>query len=534
MSNWKQQNMQAKAALLTCLETLAGRGVVWITCDSEAHAADTLTWLQGQFLPGQHPYGYSPFSTARPMLVAMLDEWKTFAVDGVDPAPILHWRGLGFYTEEVFTQPMPGYYEELNLAAVLPGAGLPFTTVIWTDSKTRQLIQAGAPAFAAAITLHIHLDHPPVNISRELEVMAEEFDQLDEAAAFALATYQTVVLERLLQDVKEPKLARQVMEYAAKLSVVIEQYDDAISLLDECMRMPLPLTPVKKAEYLYNMGVCHNHLGDFAKATHALKAALATHLQVKDEAKQVLCLTTLGAVALNESKPQAAAAYLEEALEIALGIEDFGAPTLQVFLHLGKVWEVIEDYPAALATYDLFYEEELHLEYPEGDVEVTLAKAFLLEKMGEDVAMKEALEAAYVRLRIEPEEWLPGSQSVLHLFGCQLHAGGEMARAIDVLLEAVLVALQARDFDLVMQSYTMISMSYISLGMEEASIRYYLRGLKWMNEKDEAAKEQMALLHKELVEAWGKERVAARTEEILPQLYGDEAGSGAEPVTAGH
>jgi tetratricopeptide (TPR) repeat protein len=534
MSNWRQQNAQAKAAILTCLETLGGRGVVWITCDSEAHAADTLTWLQGQFLPGEHPYGYFPFSGGRPMLVSMLDEWKTFAVDGVDPAPILHWRGLGFYTEQVYTKPMPGYYEELNLAAVLPGAGLPFTAVLWTDGKTRDLIQAGAPAFAEAITLHVHLDHPPIDVARELEVMAEEFDQLDETASFALATYQAMILDRLLPGVTDPKLARQTMEYGSKLCLLSEQYADAISLLDECMRMPLPLTPVKKADYQFTIGICHKNLGAYANATRALKASLATHRQVKDEAKEVICLSSLGEVALAEMTPHKAVAYLEEALDIALGIEDFSEPTIKVFLQLGEALEMVKDYPAALATYDLYFEEELQLEYPEGDAQVTLAKALLLEQTADQAAMMETLEAAYLRLKTGPDNWLPGSQSVLHFFGCQLHEAGDMVRAVNVLLEAVLQALQAREFDLALQAYAMISMCYISLGMEEEAVRYYLRSLKWMDEKGEEVKEQLALLHKELVDTWGKERVAQRIDEILPVLYGDEEASGAAPVTASH
>ncbi len=530
MSNWKQQNLQAKAALLTCLETLNGRGAIWITCDSEVHAADTLAWLQGAFLPGAHPCGYYPFSGSQPMLVSMLDEWKRFAVDGVDPAPILHWRGLGFYTEQIFTKALPGYYEQLQLAAVLPEAGLPFTAVLWTDSKTREFIQAGAPAFAEAITLHIHIDHPPIEILRELEAMALEFDQIDEAAAIPLAHYQSVILEGVFHDRSEPKVARQVMEYASKLYLLTEQYVSVIRLMEECMCMPLPLTPVKKADYQFSIGICYSKLEAYAKATSAFKASLATFRRVKDEEKQVLCLIALGEVALRETDTLQAITYLEEALDIALGIEDLPEPTIRVFLLLAEAWEIYGEEHAALDTYDLYFEEELQIDYPEGDAQVTLAKVLLLEHMGEKTALMETLEAAHLRLKSGPDRWKPGSHSVLHFFGCKLYEAGNMGRAVNVLLEAVLEALNARDFDLAMQSYSMISMSYISLGKEEDAIRYYLRGLKWMDENDKTSKAQMAQLHKELVETWGKERVEALTAEILPLLYVEGEASEATPL----
>ena len=68
MSNWKKQHETARQALVTCLNELAGKGVVWITCDSTALVVDTIAWLEQHYLPGEHTVGYFALGDDYPMV----------------------------------------------------------------------------------------------------------------------------------------------------------------------------------------------------------------------------------------------------------------------------------------------------------------------------------------------------------------------------------------------------------------------------------------------------------------------------------
>lgn len=525
MSNWKKQHETARQALVTCLNELAGRGVVWITCDSTALVVDTIAWLEQHYLPGEHAVGYFALGDDYPMVTDIEETWSFINEGEPTPIPLLHWKGLGFYTEQVYEEAIPGYYEALEEAAVLPELNLPFTTLLWTSTATRNLIEVGAPQFWEAVTHHFHLESPPLSMEREVQAMRTESLEISHGMLEALAPYQLVLLGPMMEKAEDAKTARNLLEHAAKMLLVTEEFAQALELFKESMRLPLPMTPVKKAENQFNIGLCHRRLDQHEEAIKAIEASLGIFKQVRDEAKQVLCLTILGETCLKAEQYGDAIRYLQQGLDIALEVEDFEEEVMRVLVNLASAHERTGEYRRAIDIYQIYFDEEFHLDNIQNGATMTALKVMVIRSLGETEWARKELADARTWIQTEEGEWLDGGYLILYQEAGIQSDTGNAAAAIALLNDSARLAMAADDRMSLVLIFRSLAKLHAELDDAEEAVLAYLRAVRWSNLAESASHDSMRGLLIELTEQFGEDRVGDLITQHLPAISGKGAPS---------
>jgi hypothetical protein len=499
MANWKQQNETIKASIADCLAALAGKGGIWITCDSDDHTAKCLDGM-AKVLRVQD-VAYYVFDPEASMLDDLRTTWERITDGSPVPNPVLHWKGLGFYTEEVFEHVIPGFYEALSAASDL--SELTFTTVIWTTSKSRELIVKGAPAFAKGIPHHFHLESPPIVIEHEIEAMELELADIPDEALEELVGYQVARMYDLMEQTRDPKDARLLLDRAGMITMEIERFEDAVTAFEESIRLPIPLVPVKKAAYQTRIGECLFELGELTKAAARFQDALRTYKTTRDEEGQATCLHFLGKIADEEGDFGKAIDYLQAALEAALGVEAYEATTREIVVLLGGIYAGQDRLDEALAVYDRYFEEELHTESLTGEIELSITKADLLSMMdqvGAATALLQDLSARVGSLPATPES------ALLHL-NCgllQFKRGGELA-SLSSFAKAAADATEVDDLDTLYMTHVYEGRVRLLLKENMAAVQAYYKAAALAEEADELNVGMHTVLLNELEEELGQE-----------------------------
>lgn len=523
MGNWKQQNEIVRAQIAACIAELQGAGAIWITCDTFDHLENQIIWMNEKVHPKELHLGHCILEDDdEDLMDVLLREWSK-RVFHPSKYRVFHLKGLAYHTEEVYETGHEGYYDLLKRSAGLAEMDLGFTVVLWTKQSTRDLILQGAPTFCTGIRL-FHLDSPPINIKRELDAIEGEIkkDGLTSEDMRDVGPYHSISRFRLLEYSTGPKDDLLIYDEMGIHFRFAMAYEDAVEIYERLLRLPAStLVPTKRAKYQVILGECYMEVEEDKKAALCFEEALHVARRVKDLEMQVDCLWRLGEIAVLQDREAVAISRLEEGLELALEYEDFDYQAEKIILALGTAYSMAERWKDAIAVYERFFEEELHLYNPPGDIHISSRLGRAIYNAGDKDAAMTTFQSIFER---HPEsKTAEGIQGAYLSMGMIHQERSEWEAAIEKFELATTAAIPHTDIITTCAAAISMTQVFTELGDAKNAVRHWMMSRLWQEAmtRDQgvvAEDDPVEILFADLVAKFGQEKVDELTLELNEEM----------------